>query len=165
MFCDVSTHLYLILISFRFNHYLLTILSVIENQEFQRKINDLESKIKSKEADVLDLALRLRNAEVILQQALDQSSVLVKQLKDAPLNYKNVTLEEIVSYGFTLSLSNKLGPFPGTDSLRFTRLYHELDKKIPTEISLTDTAPTLATLDTLVDDGIEEFDEEEMVDF
>lgn len=106
-----------------------------QNQEHQSKIRLLESRIRSREADVVDLAVQLKSAETILQQALEQTASCVSAIKLAQKTRDVVSVHDLINYSSKLAYTSGktpgttsmvMEPFPSLEIFPFGRLMKEL---------------------------------------
>lgn len=90
-------------------------------------------KIRSREADVVDLAVKLRSAETILQQALEQTATGIAAIKQTQQSQGLVSVYDLINYASKVAYtsgkvpgSNPLEPFPSAELFPLSRLLKEL---------------------------------------
>ena len=95
----------------------------------------VESRIRSREADVVDLAVQLKSAETILQQALEQTASCVSAIKLAQQTRGAVSVHDLINYSSKLAYTSGktpgtssmvMEPFPSAELFPFSRLMKEL---------------------------------------
>lgn len=104
-----------------------------QNQDVQARIDQLQDKIRSREAYVVDLAVKLRSAETILQNALEQTASCVSAIKMTQQSKGLVSVHDLICYASKVAYtsgkipgSNPLDPFPNHEMFTFSRLLKEL---------------------------------------
>lgn len=109
---------------------------VRQNQEFQKKIDAVQAKIRSREAAVADLAVQLKSAETILQQALDETALAVAAIKQSQQNQGRINVHTLINYSAKVAETsgkmqgaNTKEPFPSVEAFQHARLFKELVNK------------------------------------
>jgi hypothetical protein len=147
---------------------------VRQNQEFQARIDQLQDKIRSREADVVDLAVQMRSAETILQQALDQTSSCVAAIKQSQQSHGLVSVHDIINYASKVAYtSGKIPgndpqePFPSAELFAYTRLFKELIQRKEEGTSMEGVIESEVAYESFLGDlgTTETHDEEELADF
>lgn len=149
-------------------------LSVRQNQEIQGRIDHIQTRIRSREADVRDLALQLRAAETILQNALEETAPCVLAIKQAQQSQGQTSVHELINYASKMALTsgkipglNPLEPFPNSELFPRTRLMKELiptREEVPTTMDVVETEPYVSFLGDVVTSD-QQAEEEDLADF
>jgi len=105
----------------------------------------LESRIRSREADVVDLAVQLKSAETILQQALEQTASCISAIKLAQQTRDIVSVYDLINYSSKLAYTSGktpgtssmvMEPFPSMELFPYSRLMKELIPKKEEQVAM-----------------------------
>ncbi|XP_049849355.1 uncharacterized protein LOC126318458 [Schistocerca gregaria] len=110
-----------------------------EHQQFQKGILRLQSKIQDRHADIMDLAIRILTAELLLRQAVDELRPSVELVKNTSRIRDRVRLDDVVQCSYNIAYNTGLldvphipeappriafqVPFPEERTMRATRIY------------------------------------------
>lgn len=151
---------------------------VRQNQYQQSKITLLESRIRSRETDVTDLAIQLNSAETILQQALDKTASCISAIKLAAKTRESISVHDLIDYSSKLAYTSgkapglnsmALGPFPSAELFPYTRLMKELiptkEEHINLEMSMDADHPITSLLGDIATAQAGDEGDEDLADF